>query len=65
MNKKYEVTMWVESDGEPEDDPCFTKLVVAPDKHSALDAARLLVRDENPEVNYQKIWAWTLHRIPI
>ncbi len=49
--KKYEVKMWVESDGEPEDDPEVTKIVETSDKHSALDAARFLVRDENPERN--------------
>jgi hypothetical protein len=63
MNKEYEVTMWIESDGEPEDDPCLTKVVVAQNKHAALEAARLFVRDENPEVNYARIWAWSLHRI--
>lgn len=60
LNKKYEVTMWIESDGEPEDDPCISKVVVAPNKHAALDWARLLVRDENPEVNHLKIWAWSV-----
>lgn len=55
--------MWVESDGEPEDDPLVTKAVDAPDKHSALDTARILVRDENPELNYMKIWAWTIRRV--
>lgn len=61
--KKYEVKMWVESDGEPEDDPLVTKAVDAPDKHSALDTARIRVRDENPELNYMKIWAWTISRV--
>jgi len=61
--KKYEVTMWVESNGEPEDDPKITKTVSASDKHVALDAARLRVRDENPELNYRKIWAWAVTRI--
>ena len=46
--------MWIESDGEPEDDPCITKVVIAPNKHAALDSARLLVRDENPEVQSAK-----------
>lgn len=63
MTKRYEVTMWVESGGEPEDDPCITKIVDASDKHCALDAARAKVRDENPEVNYQKIWAWAIQRL--
>lgn len=33
--KRYEVKMWVESDGEPEDDPEVTKAVDAPDTLSA------------------------------
>jgi hypothetical protein len=56
LNKKYEVTIWIESGGEPEDDPCIRKVVVAPNKHTALDSAQLLVRDENPELNHLKIW---------
>lgn len=62
MTKRYEITMWVESGGEPEDDPSVTKVVSASDKHDALDLARLKVRDENPELNYSKIWAWTVRR---
>ena len=61
--KNYEVTMWVESDGEPEDDPKVTKIVEASDKHAALEVARILVRDENPELNYRKIWAWAIRRV--
>ncbi len=61
--KEYEVTMWIESDGEPEDDPQIIKTVEATDKHAALDAARIMVRDENPDLNHRKIWAWALRRI--
>ena len=61
--KKYEVTMWVESGREPEDDPKVSKFVSAADKHAALEMARILVRDENPELNYRKIWAWIIRRI--
>ena len=61
--KRYEVTVWIEAGGEPEDDPHVSKIVEASDKHAALDAARLKVRDENPELNYRKIWAWTIRRV--
>lgn len=61
--KKYEVKMWIESGGEPEDDPCVSKIVEAADKQSALDTARKWVRDENPQHDHHKIWAWTVARI--
>ena len=47
----------IESGGEPEDDSRISKVVEASDKHAALGAARVKVRDENPELNYRKIWA--------
>jgi len=37
--KRYEVTVWIEADREPEDDPHVSKLVEAADKHAALGAA--------------------------
>ena len=63
MDKSYEVTMWVESGGEPEDDPTVQKVVNASDKHAALDAARAKVRDENAGLDHRKIWAWSIRRI--
>jgi hypothetical protein len=61
--KRYKVRMWIEAGGEPEDDPHVSKIVTASDKHAALDKARLKVRDENPKLNYRKIWAWTIRRL--
>jgi len=43
--------------------PHVSKIVTASDKHAALDKARLKVRDENPKLNYRKIWAWTIRRL--
>lgn len=61
--RTYRVTMHIESDGEPEDDPVVEKIVASSDKHAALDLARKRVRDENPDLNYIKIWAWTVESI--
>ena len=63
MSNRYEVTVWIESDGEPEDDPRVSKVVEVQYKHAALDIARNKVRDENPELNHRKIWAWTIRRV--
>ena len=63
VKKRYEVTMWIESGGEPEEDPSIQKIVDAIDKHAALDFARSMVRDENPELDHGMIWAWSIRRI--
>jgi len=61
--RTYRVTMYVEANGEPEDDPVIEKIVEASNKHAALDLAKKRVRDENPEFNYIKIWAWTVESL--
>jgi hypothetical protein len=59
---RYRVTMKIEADGTPEDDPEITKEVTALGEREALDQARELVRTEHPELNYMKIWCWTIER---
>lgn len=60
---KYEVTVWVDAGGEPADDPHLTVTVEAPDKHAAVDKARDHVRDNHPELNYMKIWTWSVRKL--
>lgn len=59
MNK-YKVMMKIEIDGPAENDPEVTKEVMASTPNEALDKARELVKAENPELNYRKIWFWTI-----
>lgn len=58
----YEVTVWVEAGGEPEDDPQVTTTVDAPNKHSAVENAREFVRNSRPDLNHLKIWAWVVRK---
>ena len=61
--KKFRVMMKIEIDGPAESDPEIEKSVIALSVNDALDQARALVKRENPEVNYSKIWFWTIQRI--
>jgi hypothetical protein len=57
---KYRVMMKIETDGPAENDPEIKKDVMASTPNEALDRARELVKIENPELNYMKIWFWTI-----
>jgi hypothetical protein len=59
----YQVTVWIEAGGEPEDDPRVTAIVGAPDKHRAVEKAREFVRDNRKELNPMKIWAWVVRKL--
>jgi hypothetical protein len=61
--KRYEVELVVDCGGEPEEDQRVTKVVEASDKRAAVEQARERVRDENPEVDHRKIWAWFTRRL--
>lgn len=60
---QYEISMRVEGEGDAENDPELTKTVDAKVEGEALDKARVKVREENPEYNYQKIWCWNIRRL--
>jgi len=60
--KKFRVMMKIEIDGPAKDDPEVTKEVMAMTPNEALDKARDLVKTENPELNYMKIWFWSIER---
>jgi len=61
--KRYKVTMLVEGAGGSVDDPEIEKIVEAESEKAAVDKARLLIRDENKEVNYLKIWARSIEEL--
>ncbi|WP_431636390.1 hypothetical protein ACQVBX_02825 [Dyella sp. KULCS107] len=60
--KLFRVTMFVELDGPAESDLQIKKSVQASDEIAALEKARHLVQPENPDVNAEKIWAWSIER---
>jgi hypothetical protein len=60
--KKFRVMMKIEVNGPAEDDPEVEKDVMALTPNDALDKARELVKTENPELNYMKIWFWSIER---
>jgi hypothetical protein len=60
--KKFLVIMKIEVNGTAEDDPEIKKTVMALTPNDALDKARELVLTENPELNYMKIWFWSIER---
>jgi hypothetical protein len=60
--KKFRVMMKIEVNGPAEDDPEVEKDVMALTPNDALDKARELVMTENPELNYMKIWFWSIER---
>jgi hypothetical protein len=62
-NRRYQITLWVEGDGAPEYDPHVIKLVEAADRDEALEKARDRVRNENRDLNADRIWFWTSRRI--
>ena len=61
---KYRVVMKVEESGKTEDDPEVEKIVEALNKDEALEKAKALVREQNPELNHLKIYFWTIYLAP-
>jgi hypothetical protein len=59
--KNFKVSLVVDRGGNPERDETIVKVIAAADKHAAVDAARTLVRHEEPE-KAQRIWAWSVER---
>ena len=59
---KFHVMMKIESNGTTEDDPQIEKDVIASTPNQALEKAVELVKTENPELNYMKIWFWCIER---
>lgn len=62
MENKYLVTMTIESDGDAKDDPEIKKSVMALTPEEALTKSRQLVKTENPELNYLKIYFWSIEQ---
>ena len=60
--KKFLVRMRAEVDETEAHDILVEKIVHAPDKRAAVDAAIKLVRIENPEINHSKIYFWATER---
>lgn len=60
--EKFRVMMKIEVNGLSDNDPEITKDVIASSPNEALDKARELVKIENPELNYMKIWFWAIER---
>ena len=60
--KNYRIRMLVELDGPAESDLEIEKTVQALSEDEALNNARRLVREENPEINAAKIWSWSIQR---
>ena len=54
--------MLVELDGPAESDLAIEKTVLALSEDKALENARRLVGEENPEINAAKIWSWSIQR---
>lgn len=60
---KYRVLMTIESDGDAKDDPEIGKEVMASTPEDALSIARTLLKNENPDVNHMKVWAWAIEEM--
>jgi hypothetical protein len=60
---KYRVIMTIEGEGKAEDDKQIEKTITASTPEEALTKGRNLVKTENPELNYMKIWAWSIVQI--
>jgi hypothetical protein len=59
---KYRVTMTIEGEGETKNDAEIKKIVTASTPEEALTKARQLVKSENPELNYMKIYFWAIEQ---
>jgi hypothetical protein len=60
---EFEITITLESNSAGAVDPVFVRRVFARDELAALIETTRLVRAERPELDSQKLWAWSFRRI--
>lgn len=61
--KKFKVELIFESSIAANPDPSLTTEVIAKDEAEALILAKSILKVENPDMNFMKVWCWQIETL--